>query len=94
MVEGFHFAFAILVAVGGNQPDGIGGAVGAADGQVARLFQIRTACGVRTEVNVVGGGDFADGCNMGLDDEGEAVVGQDASAIGWVGSAITLSLPA
>ena len=69
----FHLAPTFLIAVGRNQTDGVGRTVGAADGQVARLLQVGAARGVCAEVDVVGGDEFADGCNMGLDDKREAL---------------------
>lgn len=74
-VGGFHLAAAFLIAVGRNQTDGVGRAVGAADGEVARLFQVVAAGGVRAEVDVVGRDEFADGRNIGLDDKGETLGG-------------------
>ena len=65
----FHLAAAFLIAVGRNQTDGVGRAVGATDGEVARLLQVGAACGVCAEVDVVGGDEFADGRNMGLNVE-------------------------
>lgn len=93
-IGGFHLAPAFLITVGRNQTDGVGRAVGAADGEVARLFQVGTACGVCAEVDVVGGDEFADRGDVGLDDEGEAVVSQDVSAIFRVRSKITFGIPA
>ena len=80
-IGGFHLAPAFLITVGRNQTDGVGRTVGAADGEVARLLQVGTACGVCAEVDVVGGDEFADGRNMGLDVKGETVAGQDVPAI-------------
>ena len=70
-VGGFHLAAAFLIAVGRNQTDGVGRAVGAADGPL----QVVAAGGVRAEVDVVGGDEFADGRNIGLDDKGETLGG-------------------
>ena len=72
-IGGFHLAAAFLITVGRNQTDGVGRAVGAADGKVARLFQVGAARGVCAEVDVVGGDEFADGRNMGLDNKREAL---------------------
>ena len=74
-IGGFHLAPAFLIVVGRNQTDGVGRAVGAADGEVARLLQVGTACGVCAEVDVVGGDEFADGAGMCLYGKGETVVG-------------------
>ena len=71
----FHLAPAFLITVGRNQTDGVGRAVGAADGQVARLLQVGTARGVCAEVDVVGGDEFADGAGMCLYRKGETVAG-------------------
>lgn len=74
-IGGFHLAPAFLIVVGRNQTDGVGRAIGAADGKVARLLQVGTAGGVCAEVDVVGGDEFANGRNMGLDVKGETLAG-------------------
>ena len=74
-IGGFHLAPAFLIAVGRNQTDGVGCTVGAADGEVARLLQVGAAGGVRAEVDVVGGDEFADGAGVCLYRKGETVAG-------------------
>ena len=74
-IGGFHLASAFLITVGRNQTDSVGRAVGAADSEVSRLFQVGAACGVCAEVDVVGGDEFADGAGMCLYRKGETVAG-------------------
>lgn len=74
-IGGFHLTPAFLITVGRNQTDGVGRTVGAADGEVARLFQVGAAGGVCAEVDVVGGDELADGAGMCLYGKWETVVG-------------------
>ena len=74
-IGGFHLTPAFLITVGRNQTDGVGRTVGAADGEVARLFQVGAAGGVCAEVDVVGGDELADGAGVCLYGKWETVVG-------------------